>query len=98
MECFCIRYNQCGTVKDGHKNNPIPVWCMRRVASVCHYHLCHFKNADNAENARLFQFHHVEKHKACVVILYLFRQQFEVVFQIEVYGREVGINSQIAER
>ena len=46
----------------------------------------------------LFQFHHVEKHKACVVILYLFRQHFEVVFQIEVYGREVGINSQIAER
>lgn len=28
MECFCIRYNQCGTVKDGYKNNPIPVWCM----------------------------------------------------------------------
>lgn len=33
-----------------------------------------------------------------MVILNLFRQHFEVVFQIKVYGREVGINSQIAER
>ena len=56
------------------------------------------QNADNAGNARLFQFHHVEKHKACMVVLYLFRQHFEVVFQIEVDGRERGINSQIAER
>lgn len=33
-----------------------------------------------------------------MVVLYLFRQHFEVVFQIEVDGREIGINSQIAER
>lgn len=31
-ECFCIRYNLCGTVKDGYKNNPIPVWCMDNTA------------------------------------------------------------------
>ena len=57
------------------------------------------KKTDNAEHARiLFQLQHVEKHKACVVILYLFRQHLEIVFQIEIYGREVGINSQITER